>query len=322
MCHLVRTVLADDVVNDFAAALVVEVDVDVRQADPVGVQEPFEQQVVRDGIDVRDADTVGNGRTRGRTAARADAHAHVARSGGEVRDDEEVARVASVCDGLEFEVEAFADGIGDRRAIPAYGAEVGQVAQVGVLAALASVFGVAGVDEFRRDVKRGEQHIAFEGIGFAPRDDVCNAEQGLGNVGELGAHFVRSTQVEPVVRHAKPKLTAAFADVALRLAGIRGILDAQQDVVRLGLILSGVVRGICRYASDPMLRAKRKQCAVDHILFFKPVTVQFRIEAVSEHRLVPQEGLLGLPFADIENQGRNFAEEAAREADDVLRMRR
>ena len=71
-----------------------------------------------------------------------------------------------------------------------------------------------------------------------------------------------------------------------------------------------------------MLRAKRKQCAVDHILFFTPVPVQFRIEAVSEHRLVPQEGLLGLPFADIENQGRNFAEEAAREADDVLRMRR
>ena len=56
--HLLAAVLLGDVLDDLAAAVHAEVDVDVGQADPLGVQEALEQQAVLQGIDVGDAHRV------------------------------------------------------------------------------------------------------------------------------------------------------------------------------------------------------------------------------------------------------------------------
>ena len=56
--HLVGAILVDHIVNDPATPLVVKVNVDIGETDTVWVQEPLEQQVVLDGVDVGDADAV------------------------------------------------------------------------------------------------------------------------------------------------------------------------------------------------------------------------------------------------------------------------
>ena len=54
--------------DGFGAAFVTEVDVEVRHRNAVGVQESLEEQVVLEGVDVRDADGVGDD-TRSAAAA-------------------------------------------------------------------------------------------------------------------------------------------------------------------------------------------------------------------------------------------------------------
>ena len=63
--HLVGAVLVDDVIDDLAPTLVVEVDVDVGQAHAVRVEEPLKQQVVLDRVDVGDPHAVCDRRTCG-----------------------------------------------------------------------------------------------------------------------------------------------------------------------------------------------------------------------------------------------------------------
>src|SRR5690606_28266262 len=60
---LVGPVFLDHVFHDPATALIVEVDVDIGHGDPVRVEETLEQQVVFQGIDIGDAQTVGHNGT-------------------------------------------------------------------------------------------------------------------------------------------------------------------------------------------------------------------------------------------------------------------
>ena len=64
-------VLARDVVDDFAAAALAEVDVDVRQRHALGIQESLEDQVVGDRVDVGDPQAVRDEAPRRRSSPRA-----------------------------------------------------------------------------------------------------------------------------------------------------------------------------------------------------------------------------------------------------------
>ena len=91
-------VLLRDVLDDLAAAPVVEVDVEVGHRDAVGVEEPLEQQPVLEGIEVGDAHRVRGHRAGAGAAAGADADAVLLGPVDEVRDDEEVAGEAHLHD--------------------------------------------------------------------------------------------------------------------------------------------------------------------------------------------------------------------------------
>ncbi len=83
-------VLAGDVLDDLAAATLAEVDVDIGQRDALGIQEPLEDQVEVQGIDVGDVEGVGHDAARRRSAARTDRYALLARVADEIPDDQEV----------------------------------------------------------------------------------------------------------------------------------------------------------------------------------------------------------------------------------------
>ena len=95
---VLAAVLARDVLDDLAPAAFAEVDVDVGQRDALGVQEPLEDQVEVQRIDVGDVEAVGHDAARRRPAARADGDALLARVADEIPDDQEVPRVLHLLD--------------------------------------------------------------------------------------------------------------------------------------------------------------------------------------------------------------------------------
>src|SRR5688572_29714602 len=114
---MVLAVLAPDVGDDLIAPAVLEVDVDVWHGHAVGVEEALERELVQDRVDRRDAERVRDDAARGAAAAgRLDALAPGERD--EVRDDEEVGRVAHLDDDAELVVEPFLEGRRDGPVTP------------------------------------------------------------------------------------------------------------------------------------------------------------------------------------------------------------
>ena len=108
MRHLLLAVFLRHPVQDPSAAVVVEVDVNIGERNTVGVQETLEQQVVGDGVDLRDAEAVGHGRSGGRSAARTHRHVQLlARGAYEVLHDQEVARETHRLHNVQLEFQPF-----------------------------------------------------------------------------------------------------------------------------------------------------------------------------------------------------------------------
>ena len=100
--HVLAAVLPGDVVDHFAAPPLAEIDIDIRQRDAFRVQEPFEDQIEVDWIDVRDAHAVRYQAARGGSAPRTDRNALFARIPDEVPDNQEVPRVPHLLDHVDF----------------------------------------------------------------------------------------------------------------------------------------------------------------------------------------------------------------------------
>ena len=112
LADVVLAVLLGDVLDDLVAPVHAEVDVEVGHRHALGVQEALEQQVVRDRIDVGDAQRVRDQRAGARAAARPDGDAVLLGPVDEVPDDEEVAREAHLLDDAQLEREPRAVAVG------------------------------------------------------------------------------------------------------------------------------------------------------------------------------------------------------------------
>ena len=88
---VVLAILVDHVVDDLAPAFHAEVHVDIGEGHALGIQEPFEQERVDEGVEVRDAQRIGDETSGGGASARSDRN--VARAGklDDVPYDEEIA---------------------------------------------------------------------------------------------------------------------------------------------------------------------------------------------------------------------------------------
>ena len=109
--HAVVAVFILDVANDLVATVLTEVDVEVRHGDAFGIQEPFEQQIEAQRIEIGDrqrpsCDAAGAG-----AAARPHWNALPLRPFDEVGHDQEVAGKTHLLDDVELIVETLAVGL-------------------------------------------------------------------------------------------------------------------------------------------------------------------------------------------------------------------
>ena len=103
--HGVGAVLLLHVSDHAIAAALAEVDVEVRHRHALGIQESLEDEAVAHGVDVGDAQGVGDERACPGAAAGTHRHAVVLRPVDEIGDDQEVAGEPHLHDGRGLEVE-------------------------------------------------------------------------------------------------------------------------------------------------------------------------------------------------------------------------
>ena len=107
MRHVVLPVLLRHVLQHLAASGIVEVHVDIRHGDAVGIEESLEQKVELERVDIRDAERIGDGRAGCGAASRPHPHAHIARGLDVVVHDEEVAGKSHLADRVQLELDAL-----------------------------------------------------------------------------------------------------------------------------------------------------------------------------------------------------------------------
>ncbi len=100
--HPVVAIFGHDVVDDFVAPVVREVDVDVRHRNPRRVEKSLEDQVVCERVKGRDPEGVRDDAARRRAAARADQNPLLPRKPNEIPDDQEVVRETHALDDVEL----------------------------------------------------------------------------------------------------------------------------------------------------------------------------------------------------------------------------
>src|SRR5665213_209936 len=104
---LFAAVLLGDVLNDFAAAVHAEIDIDIGHADALGIEEALEQQAILQRIDIGDLHGVADEAAGGGTAARTDGNILRFREADKVPDDEEVAGELHLLDHRDLEIETL-----------------------------------------------------------------------------------------------------------------------------------------------------------------------------------------------------------------------
>ena len=299
LCDVVLAVLAPDVGDDLVAPAVLEVDVDVGHRHAVGVEEALERELVEDRVDRRDAERVGDDASRGTAAAgRLDALAPGERD--EVRDDQEIGRVAHLDDDAELVVEPFLECRRDR--------PVAALEPRLALGAQPAFDRVAVRDREMRDAQLPERQLDVGHLG-----DAAAVEDRVVLVREEGRHLGCGLDVELV----------GFELQAARRVEVVARAHAQQHVVCLGLLLADVVKVVGDDQRETDLRGEPEQLAVEPCLLRDAMVLELEVEAVlAEDLLVLARDLASqLPVLDLERLG-DLAAKARAEADEALAVLR
>ena len=180
-------VFLSDVVDDFAASLEAEVNVDVGHRNAFRIEEAFEEQIEFQRADVGDFQRVRDQRTGGGAAARADGDPAIARGLDEVMRDQEIAGVPGSRDHIEFVGQPLADLRRERIAVALSGTLFGQLHEQIVL-----------IRDAVRQRERGEEVLLFE-VKIRLVRDLQRIFKHIGAIGEPGTHFVGGLEVQAAI---------------------------------------------------------------------------------------------------------------------------
>jgi hypothetical protein len=290
------------VTDHVAAPALVEVHVDVRHRHALGVQEPLEEQAVRDRVELGDAEGVGDQRARGRAPARTDPDALAFGIGDEVGHDQEVAGEAHLADDVELVLRLAAVAVRHAAGEPRGEAAVDLLAQPRLL-------GLAlGHRELRHEVARGEDgRVVADPLGDRQR---VVAGAGQPCVPEL-PHLLGGLQVEVAGVELQP----------LRVGERRAGLHAQQHLVRVSVAGERVVQVVGRDRRDSQPLAEAQQVLADAGLDGQAVVHDLEVEAVLAEDVAQ---LAGHPAGALEvadaQPGLHLAGRAAGGGDQALRV--
>ncbi len=267
------------VADHLCPVALVEVHVDVGHLLAPGVQEPFEEQVVADRVEVHDPEAVGHA-APGRRAPPGP-HPDPALPGvaDQVPDHQEVGGEPHAGDDTELVVEALGHRCGQRRAVAGLGPCQGEVPQVGIGPLLVGV-----PRELRRHRELGQGVHAELDLDIGALGDEERVVAGFGELGEQGAHL-------------RARLQVVLLPLELEALGIvdQGpCLHAQQGVVGHGVLAVGVVAVVGGEQRGAELAGDTDQRRVGPVLLGQAMVLELHEEVVApEHVLETARQLEG-----------------------------
>ena len=321
LTHVVGAVFPGHVVDDFRAALVAEVHVDIRHGNALRVQEALEEELVAQGIQHGDAQGVGHDGTG--AAAAAGAHHDAVGFGpvDEVPDDEEVVHIAHFFDDAEL---VFQTRIGlvlrtrggrladTRRFGAGLRSSSGRRHGIGVELPHAFIAQAAkhliGSFAFGNGVMRQTGDAEFKRHIAAVRD-LTGAVHGVRHVFEERAHFLLAFDVE---------LAGFHAHALLVRKGFAG-LDAHQHFLGRGVFFLEIVTVIRSHQGNVHFPGNSDQTGQNGFFLPDVVVHDFNIEVVRAEKVLhlPDIGVGAFVLA-VQKHFRQVAAEAGAQADQAF----
>ena len=357
MGYLLRPVLVGDIFQHTRTPVIVEVDVDIREGDTVGVEESLKQEVIFDGVYLGDSKAIGHARTGGGTTAGTHRHAELgAGLVDEVLHDKEVAGEAHRLHDMKLELDAFLQLGGERGAVTAFRplvCEFGQVVGLEFYAVelvVASEFLylflplLAGHDlvavlvagelvekvllrdagavfllcaELLGDGEERHDWSMVDVVELHLVENLAGVLKRLGEIGEYLSHLLGG--LEPLLFGVEH--TVLVGDF---LVGGH----ADKAFVGLRVILVDEVDVIGGHNLYPVFVGDAQQLGVDRILEMESLVVgaghgglmalKLKVIVFSEHLLVPLHLLFGLLDFPLGYKARNLATQTGRTANQPL----
>ena len=347
--YLLLSVFLGHPAEHLAAAVVIEVHIDIGKGDTVRVQETLEQQVVLDGVYLRDSQAVGHRRTGRRTTSRPHGYAELG-SGGvdKVLHDKEVTRETHRLHNIEFKHQTLLHFFTQRIAIKTFGTiecQLGQVVglqldtiqlliasqtlDLGVGSFLVKhhfavliagelveqvLFGIfLAVFLLRTEVfgdgKGGHDRSMINGIKLHFIENLKRICQGFGHIGKKFVHL--GLGLHPFLLSVKH---------AGRVIKVLARTEADETVVCLSVLFVHEMDVVRTNQLDAKLLAVLQQLGVYLLLhgiglMVSPrhgslMTLQLQIKVVAKEVLIPADGFLGLLIQVVGNLLGNFTTQA------------
>jgi len=295
--HMIRTVFAVHIVDDLLPALVAEVHIEIRHTDALRVQKALEDQVIADGVDIRDSNTVGGNTARAGTSSRPHRDALTFCKIDVVPHNEVVVGIPHGLDHADLVFQAVNVGLRHIRAIAALQAVPAEFFKVGLIvhAARGFVVGDLGVTELK--------------VKIALLGNLCRIGTGFRYHGEQLVHLVCGLDVE-------------FISLELHAVGIlNGLagLDAQQDALHLGVLFAQIMGVVGGCHGDARLPGKLDELRQNSGILFQAVILQFDVVILCTEQIpVPQRSRLCALVVPCQNGLRDLACKTGRKADQSL----
>ncbi len=279
LAHRVAAVLVLHVVDDAVAVGLAEVDVEIGHRLAFGIQEPLEQQLVAQRVEVGDEQGVGHQRTGARAAARADRAAVTLGPADEVADDQEVAREVHRHDGGDLELQPLDVARPLALACRRVGVELRQAP----LKALERGLPEVGLDRHRTAVVEPRRREVRQ-LRLAQRQRQAAAARDLHRVGQ------RRRQVGETQRHLGARLEILLAREAAHAPGVAqefAFGDADAGLVRLVVVGLQELHRMGGHHRQPQLGRQRHRGAHVGLVGRHAGALQLDIEATREQLCEP-----------------------------------
>ena len=209
--------------------------------------------MVTQGLDIRYAQQIGHDTACGTAASRTDRNIMATAIIDKIPDNEEIASIAHSVDDVQLKIQTLADLLIHNLVALRQGllAQVTQIAH--------------GIKALRHRELR-QQQMAELHLHVAAVSNFIGIAQSLRTIAEQRLHLIIAFQIIAVVVKAH----------TVRLINRASRLNAQQNILRCGILLLHIMQIICRYQAKTELLRQLLQLRADLVLLIKIMVLNFQ----------------------------------------------
>ena len=253
--HPVFSVFSHHIINDFLAPFKAEIHVNIRHGHSFRIQETLKQQIIFDGIQLRNAQGVSHQTSCSRPPSRTNHNVIIPGISDKIPNDQEIIHIAHGPDHTQLIVQPFFQFL-RHRLIPLLKSLKAKLIQV-----------FPGSIALR--------HIEFRQLRYAKLDLHMAALSDLMGIFQC-FHGIRKQRLH-LFRRFHIVLSALIAHPVL-IRQFLSRLNAQQYVVRRRILRVGVMHVIGGHQIDPKLPAHTQKLLIHRLLLWDAMILQFQEE--------------------------------------------